>query len=432
MGALTACSSSGGSTNESGPVPTAAADCPDGPIVLTVLRAQINPPTDSDLAWYEKQNPCVDFKVTEVPYGELNQKITVLGPSGNAPDIIGLDASLSKTYSSQGLLAPFSLSELPTGWKDDVFSATLKENTYDGKIYSPGLQQSAVALYYNKDMIDAAGIKPPQTLADAWTWPEALAAMQKCQVGPSNNPSVFGLAPSQLGDGTPGFAYRDLLFLRSAGDPKAAKSSTAYKTYYALSPDGKTAEGWLNTPEAVKAATFFQGLFSGPNQVTSKTGIPNALIDGKACFDIHVVKYGKILTTGGLNWGVTPMPYFTTPIVHTGGVELGVSARSKHVALAKAAVVALSTGAGELEYVTTSGAMPTLKSTFKEVPALAGPPFTMFFDEVNQWGQPRPQTPNYGSYDQVVTGALREIAYGADPKEQLDKAAQTLKPLLDR
>ena len=38
-----------------------------------------------------------------------------------------------------------------------------------------------MALFYNKDMTDAAGINPPQDISEAWTWEEAVAAFQKIQ-----------------------------------------------------------------------------------------------------------------------------------------------------------------------------------------------------------------------------------------------------------
>lgn len=423
---LAACGSSG--SEERGPATDA---CPDGVLTLSVLRAEASLPTDEQIQRYQQDNECVEFDVSEVPFGQLAEKISVTAASSNPPDVLGFDGPNTQSYASQGLLLPLD-EYLPDGWTEDVLPATLDEHTWDGQVYSPGVQQDTLALFYNKDMTDAAGIQVPQTLDEAWTWPEARAAFEACQASQGGSGSVWGLAPSRLGDGTPGFAYRDLLFLRSAGDPEAPEDSSLYKTYYALSEDGTEVEGWLNTPEAAEAATFYQELFNGPNPVTPNTGIPNAMIDEKACFDIETTQLVSFLTEADVqfNWGVSPMPYFTTPIVHTGAVTPGVSSRTEHPAEAADFVMSIATGDALAEYAEANVRLPVLKSVAAEVPVLQEPPYTLFTEEVEQWGHPRPPSPQFTQYNQYVTDALRDIAYGSDPQQSLDEAAAAIQPLL--
>lgn len=425
--ALTSCASSGGEPGN-GP---ATAECPEGVVTLTVLRAQNTFPLDSQLEGYKATNECVDFDVTEVPFGQLADKISVLASAKSMPDIVGYDGPNTQAYASQGLLLPLD-EYLPDGWHDDVIPATLSENSWDGKVYSPGLQQDALALYYNKTMTDAAGIEVPDNIEDAWTWSEALDAFQTCQQGEGADTTVFGLAPSRLGNGTPGAIYRDLLFQRSMGDPEAPEDSDEYKTFWALSEDGTEVDGWLNTPEAVEATTFYQNLFEGENQVTSKDPIPNALIDGKACFDLEVASMITTLETADLDfeWGIAPMPYFTTPIVHTGAVTLGVGATAPHPEQAAEAVVAMSTGELLTKMAVDNNRIPVLASSIAEIPVLNKNPYKLLVDEIQQWGQPRPLTPSFTQYGQFVTDALRDIAYGSDSQEMLDRAASQITPVL--
>ena len=198
--------------------------------------------------------------------------------------------------------------------------------------YSPGTQQTTLALFYNTDMLEKAGIAlPPRELDKAWTWTQAMAAFKKCQQGEGDDVTVWGLAPSRFGTATPGFVYRDMLFLRTQGDPKAPPDSSLYKTYWGISPDGKMAQGWLNTPEAIAGAKFFQDMFSVA-QITPKAGIPNAFQDGRACFTIDTSYFitGLVNHDPGFKWGVTPLPYSRTPIVHTGSLTYGVMAKTTH------------------------------------------------------------------------------------------------------
>jgi len=66
--------------------PTAA--CPQGVLTLHALRAIGNPPDDQVIAAEAAANPCTKVEASEVPFGQLADKISVLSASGNAPDII--------------------------------------------------------------------------------------------------------------------------------------------------------------------------------------------------------------------------------------------------------------------------------------------------------------------------------------------------------
>jgi ABC-type glycerol-3-phosphate transport system substrate-binding protein len=280
-------------------------------------------------------------------------------------------------------------------------------------------------------MTDKLGITPPKTLDTAWTWAQAMDAIRKCQKQDGDTVSVWGLAPSRFGAGTPGFVYRDLLFERTMGDPKAPKDSSLYKTYWAISPDGKTAEGWLNTPEAVEGAKFFSAMFN-VDKITPKAGIPNVFQDGKACFTIDTSYFIASLNSAhpGFAWGVTPLPYVRTPIVHTGSTTLGVTRKSRHPDEAAKFIIDISAGDFAAKYARTAQILPVLKSVAAGMPELRVYPLSIFADELTQWGEPRPPSPHFAQYDKIVSDALRDIAYGADPKARLDSAARTLQPIL--
>lgn len=424
--AVTGCAS-GGAKSEA--LPTTA-DCPNGAVALKVLTSEFGFPKPGQIEEFAKTDKCTTFDVERVPFAQLAEKISVAASSKNQPDILGFDGPWTQNFASQGILAPLD-EYLPKGWKDDVIPATLTEQSYNDKLYGMGIQQDSLALYYNKTMTDAAGIKVPTTLDKAWTWEQARDAMAKCQQGSAGNPSVWGWA---AGRWSPGFPYRDQLFLRSAGDPNAPQDSTAYKTFYALSDDGKSASGWLNTPEAIEGAKFFQGLFQGPNAVASQTAIPNALIDKRTCFDIEVVGMIDTLNKAkpDFEWGIAPMPYLKTPVVHTGSITMGVPAKAKYKDAASKAIVAMSTGDQLHQYSSQTFAQPALKSIAASVPTLNKYPYKLFTDEIQKIGVPRPPSPHYVQYDQYMQEALKDIVSGADPKTALDKAASRIDQALGK
>jgi len=422
------CASAQAQSSRSAPT----ADCPKGVVTLSLLKPLNNPPFPNMLASWQAANPCIKIDVSELPFGQLADKISVLAAAGTPPDIVVYDGPNTQTYAAAGMLLPLD-SYLPPGFKDDVVPATLTEHSYQGKLYSPGTQQTTLAMFYNADMLEPLGIKPPTELGRAWTWAEAMDAFRKCQKEVNGDVTVWGLAPSRFGAGTPGFVYRDLIFLRTHGDPNAPKDSSAYKTYFAISPDGKTADGWLNTPEAIAGATFFRDMFNVA-KITPKAGIPTSFQDGKACFTLDTSYFiaGLIRANVPFKWGVTPMPHVKTPIVHTGSLTFGVMAKSKFTEEAVKFVIDVSTGANAVAYANEQRILPVLKSVAPQMPELKNYPLSIFQEELNAWGHPRPPSPNFAQYDKVVSDALRDIAYGADPKTRLDQAVRTLQPILAR
>jgi len=396
----------------------------DAVVTLNLLRAEGAPPAQTVLDSWAKSHPCTEIKVSEVPFGQLADKINVIAGSPSAPDLYTYDGPNTATYAINGVIASMEDS-IDQATRDDMSPATLREHTFDGKLYSPGVRQSAVALIYNKDMLDALGISPPSTLDTAWTWDEAIAAMQKCQQGPAGDATVWGLAPTQSGNGTPGPSYVSMNFVRSAGDPTAPATSSAYKAFYGLDPDGYTIDGWLNGPESVAGAQLYQDIFNRYG-ISPKAGIPNAFADGKACFDIQQPSFIQDLLAPDAPFvtGITPLPYITTPITQTGSLTLGVGARSKHPVEAAEFVNFVGSAAEQLRNSQSDASLPVRESVFGDLPQYDAYPLAIFKDELEQWGQPRPPGINAALYDFVVTSAMRDIAYGADVQERLDKAVQ--------
>ena len=409
----------------------APAACTDETVTLRILRTPNNFPFPSAVEAWQKDNPCVQFEINEVPFAQLGDTISVQAASSNPPDVIVYDGPNTQSYAAAGILLPLT-DYLPDGWDEDVLPATKEEHSYKGEVYSPGIEQTTVAMYYNKALVEAAGITPPQTLDEAWTWPQALEAFKACQQGPAGSPTIWGLGPTRFGNGQPGLVYQDLIYQRSAGDPDADPETSAYKTFYALSPDGTSVEGYLNTPEALEALTFYRSLFNEEG-VAPKVGIPNAFFDGKACFYIDTPAAGNaLLKDPKIEWGITPIPHFKTPIVHTGSTTFGATARSGHPEIAAQFVVDMAWGEYAYMNVSQRGNLPTLKSLFPRFEVYNSYPMKVFVDQLQAWGRPRPPGPKFTQYDKLVTDALRAVAFGGDPAEIMARVEKRVQRILDR
>jgi fructooligosaccharide transport system substrate-binding protein len=411
----------------------------DQPITIKVLRFQASPAMESVLATEYKEftavYPNIQFVDEVVPFGQLADKIQATVATDTGVDIIFYDGPYTKSYAYNSVLLPLD-KYMTDAFKQDYLASTLAEHSYKSQVYGMPQQQSSVALVYNKDMTDAAGITPPTDLKDAWTWDQALAAFQKCQkVSSSGQVTVWGLAPSQFGGGGAGFYYRDGIFSRSAGDPKAPTDSTAYKTFAALSADGTQTKGYIDTPEAIQAMTWFQKLFT-VWKVTPQVGIPNSFLDKKACFNIDTDSFvstvAQTYPDGSFHYGFTPIPYFKTPIIMTGSVTEGVSAKSKHPAEAAAFLIWIDSTQNALRYWQLTKNMPALQSVFNLIPEYNTFPLKIYKDELVNIGVPRPSTPGWAEYEAIIDPAINNISLGADVASTLHTAADQIDAQLQK
>jgi ABC-type glycerol-3-phosphate transport system substrate-binding protein len=407
-------------------VATDADEC-DEVTTLRMLRWQ-GDTLDIAIADYKAVEPCVEIAVEEVPFGQLYEKISIVATSDDPPDLLLYDGPFTQSYAEAGMLLPLD-DYITEEHLNDILIATRSEHSYQGRLYSPGLEQSAMALFYNKDMTDAAGIDPPQELSEAWTWEEAVEAFRKIQ---DEGIAEWGLAPSAFGDGTPGFAYRDLIMARSMGDPDAPMDSSAYRTYWSISEDGCTVDGYLNTPEAIEGLEFYAQMFD-EWEITPKVGIPNALLDGTAAFGLEPPFVAGVLEANAdFEWGIAPLPYFNTPFTHTGSVTIGVSAKTKYPDEAAAFVMFATNPEQSKKYSDNYKSLPVRQSILDQQTFFDEYPQSIFADSLAQSGQPRPPTPAFTQYEQVVTTALSDIALGADAQETMDRAVAELDPILAR
>jgi multiple sugar transport system substrate-binding protein len=172
-----ACASSGASPAASGSAPAASgsAAAPSGPEESTVTGAacqqgatevkfwtEHTPPASDTMAKmvesFNQANPDICVKMTIVPGTETNiAKLLTSIRGGAAPDVYLADRFTVPQRASEGVLT-----ELPeaAALKDQYLDFAWNETQYQGKTFALPFDTDARALYYNKDMITAAGEDP--------------------------------------------------------------------------------------------------------------------------------------------------------------------------------------------------------------------------------------------------------------------------------
>lgn len=143
---------------------------------------------------FEKQHPDVKVNLEFVPYEALHDKIVAArGAGGNGYDVVLFDAIWPAEFSRYDLLQDVS-SRIAADDREKIFPGAMNTVVYQGKTLGMPWILDTKYLYYNKAMLDKAGIKTPpaswqQVMDDAkvlkdkgivkyplvWSWSQAEA-----------------------------------------------------------------------------------------------------------------------------------------------------------------------------------------------------------------------------------------------------------------
>jgi fructooligosaccharide transport system substrate-binding protein len=184
-------------------------------------------------------------------------------------------------------------------------------------------------------------------------------------------------------------------------------------TFLGLSPDGLTAHGYLDTPEAIAGFQFFQDLFV-KYKVAPTVPVQEMLATGRAAMSVgteaEVTNYQMYYPH--LDWGITPLPYFRTPMSHTGSLHYGVATKTKYPDMAAQLAKYMGNTQSSLIMFKYLGQVPALKSVFKQITAYNTYPRKLFLDTMLQWGVIREKTVGYTEYENGIDTAMTDMTSG--------------------
>lgn len=228
--ALTACGGGSGESTTGG-----------APTSLRVLDYYNNEPART--VWQKALDTCgkqagVTIQREAVPGASLIQKVLQQAASKTLPDVLMLDNPDLQQIAQTGALTPLNdLGLKADGYAEGVVSAS----TYQDKLY--GLQPitNTIGLFYNKDLLDKAGVTPPAT------WDELKATARKLTSG-----GTYGLAFSAPAnyEGT----WQFLPFMWSNGgdekDIATPETEQALQLWVDLINEGSVSKSALNWTQA--------------------------------------------------------------------------------------------------------------------------------------------------------------------------------------
>lgn len=281
-------------------------------------------------------NPDIQVSLNLVPDYDTKLQTSLAG--GAPPDIFYVDSFRLPDLAAAGAL-------LPIGDKmtnvDDFYPSLRAAFTVDDVFYCPPKDFSTLALEYNTDLFDAAGLEYPT--AD-WTWDDLRAAAEKLT---NKETGVVGFSIN------PDFA-RWIAFLYQAGGEVANADFSAMT---------------LDSPEALQAMEFYVGLvrdgFAAPASDLDSGWPGEAFGKGRAAMTMEgnwIVPYLKDQFPD-LKYGITELPAGPAgKATMAFTVCYGVAANGKNTDAATKVVDYLTGPEGMKAWTDLGLAMPTRQS----------------------------------------------------------------------
>lgn len=357
----------------------------------------------------------IRIDISFFPDRQYADKVSIASASASLPDVLDIDGPYVGPWAAEGVLQPIG-DLVSEKLRTDMLPSLLEQGTYDGKLYALGAFESALVVYYNRDIIEEAGLRPPSRLADAWTWTEFVEALTRVK------PHVtipLSLHMDDHSDEWVTYAFSPLIWSNGGG---------------LIDPDSGNVLGVLNSRPTIEAVRRWQRLFEkGLAQATSTN--PNPFAAGLAAFDWtgHWMLPGFEQTTA-LRFGVMPLPKMgDQPVCASGSWCWGISRNCGDRSLAWQAVRwFLDPAQGIRPIVQANGAVPGRRSAFEYFPEYDRMPRRLFREQLESAAHPRPRTPVYLSLTSTFARALRDIALGADVERTLRRAAESVQRVADR
>ena len=357
----------------------------------------------------------VDLKL--IPEADYTKTLTTTSP-GKLADVVEFDGPQMSWLAYSGKLAPLEglVSDATIANQTDSVKA---QDTYpgDNKLHGVAQFDSALGLYGNKKLLDAAGVRYPKTITEAWTADQFDAAL-KALAAKDPDKKVLDLKENYAGT-WPMYAF--LPIINSTGN--------------VVVKDNK-ADGNLNNPAVIKAA----------QQLASWRGYTDPNTDDKAFTAGRVglswvghwvyTDYSKAL---GKNLLVLPLPNFGDgPKTGQGSFGWGLNPAGKN-GKAAAKFLDFLMSDGPVKAITdTNGAPPGTKTVKAQSKLYApGGPLELWGEQLSETcgsgppkqgcvAIPRPVSPAYPVMQQIVADAFWNTYKGSDAEAQFSKAARLI------
>ncbi|MFC3039847.1 extracellular solute-binding protein [Virgibacillus xinjiangensis] len=365
---------------------------------------------------FEADNPGINVEQTNFPYDQYNEQVAAQVPAGRGPDVINLFYGWVPTYVDAGYLQPLPQDAFPHDEIEDEFFPLVEATKMDDEYWTIPTAVRTLALFYNKDLYEEAGLdpnSPPETWGELEEYAVELTKSENGRLEQS------GLAwePAQQGH----HWLRDGLTHQAGGQ---VLSEDRRDVVWADDPAGLEAfEYWLSFP--TELGTSEQGFYT--DDVT-------AFVTEKAAMNIDgSFRVGTLQNDApDLNYAIAPLPakdeQSTNASFWTNGITAGVEGEK------------LDASIKFLEFLTSEDVMERWLDATGELPAKEAVAMQDKYVEDEIYGPFIESLPYANAHffvdetrerDIVIDAANRVLLEGADTEEAFNEMVEKTQELYD-
>ena len=348
---------------------------------------------------------CKDFNSSQnaievvtkyIPFADFKKQLSIGAAASELPDIVIIDNPDHASYSAMGIFA--DITDKLASWPDlkQYFEGPLNSCKLNGKLYGIPFGSNCLSLYYNEDMLKAAGVKPPKT------WDELKSVAVKTTKG---NVHGFGISSVQNEEGTFGF----LCFLWGSGN-------TSFQ---------------INNANGIRALSLVRDLVKSgamPKEVINWTqgDVMNQFISGNLAMMVNGPWQVPTMRQQApdLKWNVVQLPIGATPASDLGGENFGVVKGDK-VNEAIAFLKFVASPAEMKSYINDFGYIASRKDV--AATQFTNDPIMKVFSAQMASAKPRGPHPRWPEISDALSLAMNESITGvATPEAAASEAQKTI------
>lgn len=380
--------------------------------VLSILSLDVEG-MQSVVDKFEEEHPSINVEWETVPFSDLNSVVdSRVSQKNGSIDVYWVDQPRVASLASRGYLE--DITDQFAGRTDKWDEPSKEASSYDGKLWSTPIATSTQILYYNKTLLDKAGVDAPSADPEhRITWEQLTADAKTVQ---EKTGVQWGMA---LGQFDRYYQMQPILMGTGGGTGVTGEDN--------LTPD-VVDENWISALE------WYGSLFSDGVAPRGEEEVQDDFIAG----NIAYIEQGTWLVDGmadiDFEWGAALSPTFEgkDPITPTGSWSLGMNPYSKAKEASAIFMDWMSSEDGYTKYRPTPdlAATSTGRETYFNREIFQGPAgqdaIKIIDYELANTAVTRPSTIGYVEFEEILNRAFADVRNGGDPRSALETAQQQL------
>jgi len=343
---------------------------------------------------YDDAHADVTVDVRFIPYDDFNRTLLQSAAAKELPDVALIGAFDTATMAEAGVIQDISDRVGEWGQQDKYFETSWKTTQVQGKTYGIPHVADAYAVYYNKQLLDQGGVKPPTTWAEMETTAAKLTGQGRT-----------GLAVSGI-EGPEGATVPIIRMLAAGASVDKVDS-----------PEAKA--GLDQLTRMIKAGSISKGALTW-NEEDAK----NQFANGRAAMMINSATYVNTLRKENpkLQWDVALLPKDKTGQTFLSAENLSIGATSQNPDKAWELISWLQGPAELAEYLPVRNKL----AARNDVPDASNDPVRKVFGQQLEeaWAPDEKLAPKASEVMTHIQAALQASASGSATTEKALATAQ--------